>query len=360
MDLLVDEQARGRPARLALEAQVHPPNDPVDRIVEVGVRKHDDRVLAAELERDRLHRDLRRADLDPPTRLGEADEGEPAHERMSHERVPDLGAEPGQDVHDARREDALELLRKTKRRERRVLGRLEHEGVARHERRAELHRREEQRVVEGDDPTDDAEGLTERVVEAVVAGRDRLAPRLQCEPGEVAQLGGADLDVDAQVAHRAAVVGGVELRQLLLALDERVGQLEQQPGALLCRGRAPRREGGLGRLDGHGDVLGTTARDVREQLARRGVARVDRLAARRVAKVAADEDGHGPDCRLGRIGDVHFDSTCFAPALTVASEPRPRRQPRPTRPDPVASAPARRVRPQGGARGRSGPCARSG
>ena len=64
VDFVVNDEPRGRAARLPLEAEVHPADHALDRVVEVGVREDDDRVLAAALERDGLDRDRRRALLD--------------------------------------------------------------------------------------------------------------------------------------------------------------------------------------------------------------------------------------------------------------------------------------------------------
>ena len=68
---------------------------------------------------------------------------------------------------------------------------------------------------------------------------ENLAADLEREPGEVAELGGADLDVEAEVAKRAAVVRGVEKRELLLVGYERLGELEQESRPLLRRSHAP-------------------------------------------------------------------------------------------------------------------------
>ena len=242
-----------------------------------------------------LDRDAGRAGLDGAARLGQPDERQARHVGVCDERVARLRAVAGHDVDDARREDARQLLGEHERRERRVLRWLEHDRVAGDERRADLHRGEQDRMVEGDDPADHPERLAQCVVEPAVGDRDRLAAQLQGEPGEVAQLGHADRDVDAHVAHRAAVVGGVEQRELLLAASERSHELQQLGGALGRRRRAPGGEGAAGRRDGRVDLGGSAAREAADQPAGGRVVRVDRLAGRREPPLAADQHGVGLD-----------------------------------------------------------------
>ena len=289
VDVGVHDQPRGRAARLALEAEVHAAHDALERRVEIGVREDHDRVLAAALERHRLHGHARGPRLDRTARLGQADERDPRHVGMRDERVAGLGAVARDDVDHAGREDPRQLLGQDEGRQRRLLGRLEDDGIAGDQRGADLHRGEQDRVVERHDPGDDAEGLAQRVVEPAVGDGNRLAAQLQGEAREVAQLGHADRDVDAHVAHGAAVVGRVEPGQLFLTPPERLDELQELGRALGRRRRAP---GGEGRAcGGHGsiDVARAEARELSDQLARRRVARVDRLAALGHAQLAPDQ-----------------------------------------------------------------------
>lgn len=96
--------------------------------------------------------------------------------------------------------------------ERGELRRLQDDGVSPDERCGDLGRGEHERVIERDDAPHHAERLAQRVVEAPLTGRDRLAAQLQREPGEVAQLPGGGADVALHLVERAAVVDRVQAR----------------------------------------------------------------------------------------------------------------------------------------------------
>jgi hypothetical protein len=175
----VDEESRSRAARLTLPGEVHAAQRAVDREIQIGVGEHDDRVLAAELERDGLD-DLRRgARLDPSADRRRADERQSPDARMHGQRVAGLGAVAGDDLDEPGGQDRVDQLLQPQRGQRRVLGRLEDHRVAGDQRRAEPPGREHQRVVERDDPADHAERLGQRVVEALEAGRDGVAAQLE-------------------------------------------------------------------------------------------------------------------------------------------------------------------------------------
>jgi hypothetical protein len=129
-DVAVHDEARGRRAALARGAECAEERA-VGGEIEVGVREHDHRVLPAELQADEPRAGRRGCRGHGPTgrhRPGEADR---PHARMDHERLPGL-AVAVHDVHEAVGHACLaqragELLRAR----RRVLGRLEHDAVAR-------------------------------------------------------------------------------------------------------------------------------------------------------------------------------------------------------------------------------------
>ena len=243
----------------------------------------------------------RRPLLDPPADLSRAGKGEPTHARMHDQSVARLVAEPRDDVDDAGREDLVDQLREPECRERGVLGRLEDDRVAGDERGNHLPRREHERVVERDDPADDAERLQQRVVDAVRLARDRLAARVQRQAGEVAEqpdrLQGR---VVAHLADRTPVLAHVEQRELLGVRRDRVGEADHVADALERRSQTPRFERGLRRPHRVVDVLLSAAREARDRLSGRRVDRVDRLAAPRLAELAADEDREGLECGLDR------------------------------------------------------------
>ena len=71
--------------------------------IEVGVVEHDEGRVAAELERDLLHR-LRALRHQQLADLGRAGEGELAHARIAGQHAADLARGAGDDVEDARRD----------------------------------------------------------------------------------------------------------------------------------------------------------------------------------------------------------------------------------------------------------------
>ena len=148
--------------------------DGPDRQVQVGVRHHDDRMAAAELQahlRDVLRRELH----DPGARPDAARDGHHADERVRGQLLADDRAVAAHDVDDSGGnarliEDAAELERAV----RRDLARLHDDGVAHEERRCHLPRKHVEREVPGHDAPDDADGLPQQQLHVVrlVAGDD--------------------------------------------------------------------------------------------------------------------------------------------------------------------------------------------
>src|SRR5215208_924054 len=138
--------------------------------VHVRVGEDDHRVGSTELSRDAL--ELGGGYLhEPAPHLGTAGESDPADVPVGGERLPDLLAWPGHHVHDAGREPRLlHQLNHPQRRERRCIGRLDDDGVARGERRGDLGAHQSEREVVGHDGgayahrllDDHAVGLAER------------------------------------------------------------------------------------------------------------------------------------------------------------------------------------------------------
>ena len=158
----VHQQPRGRAAGLALPGEVHPriaPSTARSRSASgkttIGFFPPSSSVTVFTLAAGG-------AGLDAPPGGGAADEGDPGDARMPDQRVPDLGAEAGQDLHHARREQPLQVLGHRQRRQRGELGRLEYHAVAGQQRRGDLGAGEHQRVVERDDPGGHAERLAAR------------------------------------------------------------------------------------------------------------------------------------------------------------------------------------------------------
>ena len=161
VDVALDVQARAGVAALALVEE-----DAVrrarDRNVHVGILVEHLRALATQLERDLLEIARRRLH-DQPADLGRAREGELVDAVVGRERRPRV-PEPGHDVDHARGQPGLQhQLTESQRRERRLLGGLEHDRHAGRQRRAELPGRHQQREVPRDDLPDDADRLPARV-----------------------------------------------------------------------------------------------------------------------------------------------------------------------------------------------------
>ncbi len=159
---------------------------------------------------------------------------------MPHEVRADRRPVGGDDVDRAGREADLGCqLGQTESRQRRLRIGLEDDGAARRERRRELPRRHQQRVVPRDDLRGDADRLLQRVEEQRAADRVRAAgdrgDRRGVEP-EV--LGGAEelrLHGRARLAH----VPRLELDELPAVGDDRVGERVQEPRALGRPGLPP-------------------------------------------------------------------------------------------------------------------------
>ena len=148
-DRLLHEQARAGAADVAL-VEEDAVDDALDGLVERRVVEDDVGGLAAELEAQALGR-AGDAALDQLADLGRARERDLVDAVVLDERLPDRGA-AGDDVDDAGRQVALgDDLGERERRQRRRLGGLEHDGVARRERRRDLPGRHQQREVPGDD-----------------------------------------------------------------------------------------------------------------------------------------------------------------------------------------------------------------
>ena len=255
----------------------------------VGVVEHHHRRLAAELEvhaLDRVGRVLR--DQLPGRRVaGERDE---AHRRMPYQAIAGRNAVPGHDLEDALREDLLRQLDEAQHRQRRLLGRLDDLDVAGGERRAHLPDHHEERVVPRRYPGDDAERLAadHRGVALDVLGGG-LALEVPRRAGEEAKV----------VGHQARLVDGdppgladvprLEAGELLGVLVDHVGEPEQELHPVLRRLLAPGLPRPLGRGDRAVDVLLPGPRHLGDDLARRRIQHLHRLAREGVDELAVDE-----------------------------------------------------------------------
>jgi hypothetical protein len=146
-------------------------------------------------------------------------------------------------------------LGEAQRRQRGLLTGLEHQGVAGHERRADLPDSHQQREVPWGDAADHAEwvapdeaGVRRRVLPAGAALQGAGGA---CEEAHVVD---AERDLLAGDGDRLADIEGLELGELLGVGLEPVGKLEQQLGPLTGSRRGPTVEGPICRGDGLVDV----------------------------------------------------------------------------------------------------------
>ena len=225
-DRLVDQDARAGDTGLAGIAGEHRRRgDPERGGFEIGVGEHDVGRLAPELEVQRLERrgGALRDDARGGGGTGEADAPDT---RIAHQRVAGLLAETGHDVHDARgKAGFVEQLAESQQRARRLLRGLQHDGVARGERGAELGDGDRERRVPRDDETDDSDRLADREVEAGRPDLHRVAADLVGGAGEVEEHLGARGQVEERRLHDdATVVAGLDLGQLVGVGAHHLGQ----------------------------------------------------------------------------------------------------------------------------------------
>ena len=126
----------------------------------------------------------------------------------------------------------LDQFAEAQRRERRLLGRLQHDGAAGRQRRRQLPGRHHQREVPGDDLADDADRLAQRVGVPVAGARDRdgLAVQARRPARHVAEHVDRALHVAvAGIGDRLAVVERLEFGELVGMLLEEIAEAPDEP-----------------------------------------------------------------------------------------------------------------------------------
>ena len=261
----------------------------VERVVGVGdVVEEDVRALAAELQGDR-DQVLAGVLADQAAGGGFAGEGDLADPGAGGQRLAGLDAEAVDHVEDAGRQQVADEFHQHQDRGRRLLGRLEDDGVAGGERRGELPDGHQDREVPGDDLADDAERLVVVVGGGVVVELGQPAFLGADGGGEVAEVVGGERDVGVEgFADRLAVVPGFGDGEHLEVLVDPVGDLVQDRGALGDGGLAPGRCDLVGGVQRQLDVLGGAAGDLAEGLAGDGGDVLEVLALDRGNPLAAD------------------------------------------------------------------------
>ena len=209
MDRVVDEDPRGRRARLALVVE-HALERDIDRRIQVGVRQHHERVLAAQFHR-RVRQVLRGAPQHLPPGRRRPGEGDALHPRVR--RQGRAGGGTGNGVQDAGRQYLVGQLGQPQHRERCLLPGLDDHGVAGRQGRCALLGEMDRRPVEGQDRGDHAVGLVEhsRLDRALV---DDLAVQRVGEARVIVVARRAVGQVEGRgVAARLAHLAGLQLGQ---------------------------------------------------------------------------------------------------------------------------------------------------
>ena len=179
----------------------HRPCRAFDRRIEIRIGEDDGRILAAELERERLH-GVGGGFHDGCAGPAFAGEGERIDARVTGEPFARrIRSETVNDVEDARgHADRVHHLGEQRRRRRRLLGRLGDHRVPARECWRDLPREQEERQVPGRNDADHAMGLSHRVVErSATIGRIHLEAIGSCclhQVGEQAKVGRAARNID--------------------------------------------------------------------------------------------------------------------------------------------------------------------
>ena len=263
-DAALHEQPRARQAHLA--GVVVLLDGEVDGEIEVGVVEDHRRALAAELEGARHQVVGGRAGdhLRGGNRSGEADAG---HVRVGRQRRAGLGAEALHDVEDARGQAGLvREVGEVRGGQRGPLRRLEDDGVAGRECRADAPRGEHQGRVPGRDDHRDAGGVPGHVVGVTPGLELGMAQPVDRVVGEEPDVhGDAGHDPTPMRPEQRAVVEGLDLGELLDVRLDGVGEAEEDLAPLLRAHPRPRRERGAGCGDGRVRLGLSAARDLAEQ-----------------------------------------------------------------------------------------------
>ena len=179
----------------------------------------------------------------------------------------------GDDVDDARRQARLDAdFGEGERGQRRVFGRLQHDRIARGERRRDLPGEHQQREVPRDDLPADADRTR-----AGKLGVDQRGPA-----GVMVEMAGDERNVDvARLADRLAVVDRLEHGEEALALLHVAGERIEMLRALVARERRPVRQRLARRGDRRVDVGVRALRRAGDPLAGRGIEDVEQRAGLR-------------------------------------------------------------------------------
>ena len=198
--------------------------------------------------------------------FGRAREAHHVDIAVQGESLARLFAEAGDDVEHSGRQPRLQReLTQANRGQRGLLGRLQHDRVAGQQRRRELPRTDDERVVPGNDGRDDSERLAANERQVIGSGRGNLVVELVGELGIVGNTVGGKRYIDSErVADRLADIERLQRREALQVRSHQLREAQQNALALLGL-RAPpdtALEGGARRGHGRLHVSGLTTRDL--------------------------------------------------------------------------------------------------
>ena len=276
--------------------------------------------LSAQFQGHFLQVSLRRVD-DELADLGRAREGDLVHARMARERRACRFAETGDDIQHAFRHAGLHgEFAEEQRRERRLLGGLEDDGIAGGQRGSQFPRGHQQRKVPWDDLADHAQGLAHRIGEELRPGRvgdadgDGVSLDLRSPARHVVEHIRRQRNIGHPGhAHRLAVVQRFELREFVQVIEDHVADVPENPASLGGRHVTPCAlvEGMSGRRHRMIDVLGFALRDLGNRLAGGGIEDAERFARRGIHPFAVDEQLFGPRKKLTNIRGELLQRACW-------------------------------------------------
>src|SRR5918995_6713185 len=218
-------------------------------LLQVGVGEDHVRGLAAQFQGDALYGACGPCH-DPLADLRRTREGDLGNVRVFDEPLSDLAPWPDDDVDDALGDACLERYAfELQGAQRRELGRLEDERVARRQGRGHLPARYGKREIPGYDEAYDAEWLAERHVDAT-RDRDGVAEETLRHPRVVVESLRNHPHLAAGVADGLARVPGLQSCQALLFRVQGVGEAPEQVRAVGWLYVSPGREGFPGAGDG--------------------------------------------------------------------------------------------------------------
>jgi hypothetical protein len=225
------------------------------------------------------------------TGAGRAGEGDHPHPRIGEQQVADFRRHAGHHVEHPRRQAGLvEQVGDDGAGDRRLLRRLQDEGVAGGQCIDDLLHRQQERRVERRYAGDDAERLAQRDRDLSRHGHwHGFAHHVAGVAGGGAQRIHHVLDLPQRLGERQAAFLDQHVADFTGAARNDVQSTQQHDFALRHQGLAPALRGAVGGVDSQFDFLGARLLGPREHLAGCGIEVVRQHVARRLGPLAVDE-----------------------------------------------------------------------